>query len=103
MKDDSTPARTRGQEGRETLEDLKRSREAFVEPFRPLLDQVQGARNADVYPFYETLDPLSSRHRLRQPVILVQNDYLGLSGDERIREAGRRAISRFGSKEQLAP
>jgi 8-amino-7-oxononanoate synthase len=84
-------------------EQRKRLRRAFLEPFEPLLEQVEGARTAGVYPFYEALDPASDRYRLRQPVVLVHNDYLGLSHDERVREAARRAITRLGTSRCSSP
>ncbi len=79
------------------------SRAAFVSRFTPLLDQIAAARSADVYPFYEGLDPARCDGPFREPLVLVQNDYLGLSRDERVREAARRAIARHGTSRCSSP
>lgn len=101
MKTDATPVRAGATDV--AAEQRKKSRRAFLEPFKPLLEQIEGARAAGVYPFYEALDPASDRYRLRQPVVLVHNDYLGLSQDERVREAARRAITRLGTSRCSSP
>jgi 8-amino-7-oxononanoate synthase len=101
VKTDATPVRAGASLGGSNRN--KRTRRAFLEPFEPLLQQVEAARAVGIYPFYEALDPSSDRYRLRQPVIFVHNDYLGLSHDERVREAGRRAITRLGTSRCSSP
>ena len=77
-------------------------RARFVEPFADLLDQVKAARAAGVYSFYACVDP--SRGPVEdRPIVLVANDYLGLSADPRPREAAQRAIEEFGTSRCASP
>lgn len=78
------------------------ARTAFLAPFADLLAQVEAARAGGVYPFYPRVEP-SARGSERQQIILVANDYLGLSMDDRVREAARAAITRFGSSRCASP
>jgi 8-amino-7-oxononanoate synthase len=75
---------------------------AFLHPFASLLSQVDSARGAGMYPFYASADP-SGVAPGATPVVLIANDYLGLSGDERVREAARRAITRYGTSRCASP
>jgi 8-amino-7-oxononanoate synthase len=78
-------------------------RAAFLQPFNPLLEQIEQARAADLYPFYSAVDPQAAANGSGRPVVLVANDYLGLSGDRRVREAAREAITKFGTSRCSSP
>jgi 8-amino-7-oxononanoate synthase len=91
-----------GANGAGHLEARKRSRAAFLEPFGSLIEEVEAARALEVYPFYASADPMGPS-TLAQPVVLVANDYLGLSRDERVRDAAREAIARFGTSRCSSP
>jgi 8-amino-7-oxononanoate synthase len=78
----------------------QRARADFLEPFAPLLQQLDATRQADLYPFFSSdRDSAPDGH----PVVLVANDYLGLSADPRVREAARDAIARFGTSRCASP
>jgi 8-amino-7-oxononanoate synthase len=83
-------------------ETLKALRAGFLECFAPLLAQVEAARQTDVYPFYASADP-SARAGASPTLVLVANDYLGLSSDPRVREAATRAIAEFGTSRCSSP
>ena len=70
-------------------------RESFLEPFAPLLDQVDALREAGSYPFYA--GPKGAADDGAEPVVLVANDYLGLSTHGRVRDAARQAIVELGT------
>lgn len=59
---------------------------------------VQATRESDAYPYFV---PLGSGGE--NPVILVANDYLGLRGDPRIREAAKAAIDELGTSRCASP
>ena len=58
---------------------------------------------ADLYPFYSSVDPDTVTNGSPRPVVLVANDYLGLASDERVRQAAREAITRFGTSRCSSP
>jgi 8-amino-7-oxononanoate synthase len=74
-----------------------------VQPFTPLLEQIEQAREADLYPFYSSVDPQAAVNGGGRPVVLVANDYLGLAGDRRVCEAAREAITKFGTSRCSSP
>jgi len=78
----------------------RRARAQFLAPFAPLLAQIEATRRDDLYPFFST-DRESALHG--RPVVLVANDYLGLSADPRVRDAAREAIARFGTSRCASP
>ncbi len=80
----------------------KQVRAAFLEPFASLLGQVDAARGAEMYPFYGSADPNGAAPGAA-PVVFIANDYLGLSRDERVREAARRAIAEYGTSRSASP
>ena len=78
----------------------QRARTDFLRPFAPLLQQLDATRQADLYPFFSSdRDSSPDGH----PVVLVANDYLGLSADPRVREAACDAIARFGTSRCASP
>jgi 8-amino-7-oxononanoate synthase len=82
----------------------KNSRARFLAPFEPLLEQVEAARDAEIYPFYAASDSAAAREELCEgAVVLVANDYLGLTGDQRVREAAKEAITAFGTSRCASP
>ncbi|MFQ5664807.1 MAG: aminotransferase class I/II-fold pyridoxal phosphate-dependent enzyme [Candidatus Binatia bacterium] len=84
----------------------KSFRTAFLEPFRPLLEQIDAARQVNVYPFYPCVEPRSPSNgsaEARQEIVLVANDYLGLGMDGRVRDAAREAIARLGTSRCASP
>jgi 8-amino-7-oxononanoate synthase len=78
----------------------QRVRADFLAPFVPLLQQIEAARAADLYPFFAADRDSAANGR---PVVLVANDYLGLSTDPRVRAAAREAIDRFGTSRCASP
>lgn len=73
-------------------------------PFEPLQAQIDAARQAEVYPFFTAVDEvLASEDRDAPTVVLVANDYLGLSADLRVREAARQAVADFGTSRCASP
>ena len=65
-----------------------------------MLQQLDATRQADLYPFFSSdRDSSPGGH----PVVLVANDYLGLSADPRVREAACDAIARFGTSRCASP
>ncbi len=79
---------------------------AFLEPFEDLLGQVEMARAAEIYALYPQLRSGAEIGSGQSPVpqiVLVANDYLGLSYDPRVREAGQRAIAEFGTSRCASP
>src|SRR3954462_10521466 len=64
------------------------------------LEQLQAAREHDLLPYFRLLEgptgpvvEMEGRERL----MLGSNNYLGLTGDERVKEAARQALERFGT------
>lgn len=78
----------------------RRARAEFLAPFAPLLQQIEATRHEDLYPFFSTDRDWAPNGR---PVVLVANDYLGLSADLRVRNAAREAIARFGTSRCASP
>jgi 7-keto-8-aminopelargonate synthetase-like enzyme len=73
-------------------------------PFEPLRAQIDAARQAEIYPFFAAVDELlASADRNAPLVVLVANDYLGLSSDLWVREAARRAVTEFGTSRCASP
>lgn len=97
-----TKSTNRHRGGNGNARPAKPRRAAFLEAFEPLFAQVDAARQAEIYPFYASADPTGGM-QVDQPVVLVANDYLGLSKDERVREAARRAIGELGTSRCASP
>jgi 8-amino-7-oxononanoate synthase len=86
--------------------DRRRSRTAFIETFNPLLAQIEALRSEGSYPFYsspQSTDVDRASSGAEAPVVLVANDYLGLSADARVRKAACEAIERFGTSRCASP
>jgi 7-keto-8-aminopelargonate synthetase-like enzyme len=82
----------------------KNARARFLAPFDPLIEQLDAAREAEVYPFFASSDSAAAQEELCDgAVIFVANDYLGLTGDQRVRDAAREAISAFGTSRCSSP
>lgn len=81
----------------------KGRRQAFLEPFADLLRQVEAAREASVYPFYPCVEQSPPAPTIGKQIVLVANDYLGLSADPRVRGAAQEAIERFGTSRCASP
>src|SRR5262245_2227862 len=82
----------------------KKARAAFLGPFEPLQAQIDAARQAEIYPFFTAVDTAQAASDAQAPlIILVANDYLGLSADRRVREAARRAVAEFGTSRCASP
>src|SRR5215216_2829721 len=64
------------------------------------LEQLQAARDHDLMPYFRTLEgpagPVVEMEG-RQRIMLGSNNYLGLTGDERVKDAARDALERFGT------
>jgi 8-amino-7-oxononanoate synthase len=82
-------------------------RERFLTPFTHLREQVEQAKNGDVYTLYPTLQEQGDSGSVIvdgvPAVSLVANDYLGLSGDPRVADAANSAIERFGVSRCASP
>lgn len=76
------------------------ARAEFLAPFASLLQLVEATRQGDVYPFFSADRESGPDGRT---VVLVANDYLGLSADARVRDAAREAIARFGTSRCASP
>lgn len=82
----------------------KKSRARFLAPFDALLTLVESARDAEIYPFYASSDSAAALEETSgNAVILVANDYLGLTADPRVREAAKEAITAFGTSRCASP
>jgi 8-amino-7-oxononanoate synthase len=82
----------------------KKARVRFLGPFDALSEQIEAARDADIYPFYASSDSaMTLEEPTRDTVVLVANDYLGLTADTRVREAAREAITVFGTSRCSSP
>jgi 8-amino-7-oxononanoate synthase len=58
------------------------------------------ARSTDLMPYFRQVESESGpivRMEGREMLMLGSNNYLGLTGDERVKEAARRALDRFGT------
>ncbi len=102
MSTNATPGNGRRNGSTAERDALKGRRAAFLERFEPLLAQIEAARQTDLYPFYASADP-TGRTGTSPTVVLVANDYLGLSADSRVREAATRAIAEFGTSRCSSP
>src|SRR3954463_228417 len=64
------------------------------------LEQLQAARDHDLMPYFRVLEgpagPVVEMEG-RQRIMLGSNNYLGLTGDERVKDAARDALERFGT------
>jgi 8-amino-7-oxononanoate synthase len=83
-------------------QDAAAARAAFVAPFAELLAQVDGAREASMYPLFPCVEPAATNGK-PGPIVLVANDYLGLSQDARVRRAAQAAIEQFGTSRCASP
>ncbi|MGI8461589.1 MAG: aminotransferase class I/II-fold pyridoxal phosphate-dependent enzyme [Solirubrobacterales bacterium] len=63
-------------------------------------EQLEAAKQADLLPYFRLIEseagPLMEIEG-REVVMLGSNNYLGLTGDERVREASRAALERYGT------
>jgi 8-amino-7-oxononanoate synthase len=64
------------------------------------LEQLQAARDHDLMPYFRVLEgpagPIVAMEG-RERIMLGSNNYLGLTGDERVKDAAREALERFGT------
>jgi 8-amino-7-oxononanoate synthase len=64
------------------------------------LEQLQAAREQDLLPYFRVLEgpagPVVEMEG-RERIMLGSNNYLGLTGDPRVKEAARKALDRFGT------
>jgi 8-amino-7-oxononanoate synthase len=64
------------------------------------LEQLQAARDHDLMPYFRVLEgpagPVVEMEGRRR-IMLGSNNYLGLTGDPRVKEAARTALERFGT------
>jgi 8-amino-7-oxononanoate synthase len=93
-------AKTRHANTRRPVASRQRARADFLTPFTPLLQQLEATREEHVYPFFVAEREAGPDGRT---VVLVANDYLGLSADPRVREAAREAIARLGTSRCASP
>src|SRR4051795_6912920 len=64
------------------------------------LEQLQAARDHDLMPYFRVLEgPAGPVVEMEgeQRIMLGSNNYLGLTGDERVKDAARDALERFGT------
>ncbi len=64
------------------------------------LEQLQAARDHDLMPYFRVLEgPAGPEVQMegKQRIMLGSNNYLGLTGDERVKDAARQALERFGT------
>src|SRR5215217_1467547 len=63
-------------------------------------EQLEAAKQADLLPYFRVIEseagPLMEIEG-RETVMLGSNNYLGLTGDERVRQAARDALERYGT------
>jgi 8-amino-7-oxononanoate synthase len=63
-------------------------------------DQLRAAREADVIPYFRRIDSVSApvvEVEGSERVMLGSNNYLGLTGDERVKQGARDALERYGT------
>src|ERR671931_2522604 len=64
------------------------------------LEQLQAARDHDLMPYFRVLEgptgPVVEMEG-RERIMLGSNNYLGLTGDERVKAAAREALDRYGT------
>src|SRR5919197_5915414 len=64
------------------------------------LEQLQAARQLDLLPYFRLLEGQAGPEvemEGRRRIMLGGNNYLGLTGDERVKEAARDALDRYGT------
>src|ERR671923_673725 len=64
------------------------------------LEKLQAARELDLLPYFRLLEgPAGPEVEMegRRRVMLGGNNYLGLTGDARVKEAAREALERYGT------
>src|SRR3954469_19337116 len=64
------------------------------------LEQLQAARDHGLMPYFRVLEgPAGPEVQMegKQRIMLGSNNYLGLTGDERVKDAARQALERFGT------
>jgi 8-amino-7-oxononanoate synthase len=64
------------------------------------LEQLQAARDHDLMPYFRVLEgPAGPEVQMegKQRIMLGSNNYLGLTGDSRVKDAAREALERFGT------
>jgi 8-amino-7-oxononanoate synthase len=64
------------------------------------LEQLQAAREHDLLPYFRVLEgPAGPAVEMegRERIMLGSNNYLGLTGDPRVKDAAREALERFGT------
>src|SRR5215217_44021 len=64
------------------------------------LEQLQAARDHDLMPYFRTLEgPAGPVVRMEgaERIMLGSNNYLGLTADERVKQAARDALERYGT------
>ena len=68
--------------------------------FHDRSEQLEAARQADVLPYFRLLDseagPIVEMEG-RETIMLGSNNYLGLTGDERVKKAARDALETYGT------
>jgi 8-amino-7-oxononanoate synthase len=63
-------------------------------------EQLKAARDADLLPYFRTLDgPAGPTVEMEgaERIMLGSNNYLGLTGDERVKQGARDALERYGT------
>jgi 8-amino-7-oxononanoate synthase len=63
-------------------------------------EQLEAAKQADLLPYFRTLDSEAGpvvEMEGRETVMLGSNNYLGLTGDPRVKDAARDALERYGT------
>jgi 8-amino-7-oxononanoate synthase len=63
-------------------------------------EQLEAARQGDLLPYFRVMDSAAGpvvEMEGRETVMLGSNNYLGLTGDERVKRAARDALERFGT------
>jgi 8-amino-7-oxononanoate synthase len=63
-------------------------------------DQLRAAREADVLPYFRRIDSVSApvvEVEGQERIMLGSNNYLGLTGDERVKQGARDALERYGT------
>src|ERR687887_1301395 len=64
------------------------------------IEQLQAARQHDLLPYFRVLEgPAGPEVEMegRRRIMLGGNNYLGLTGDERVKQAAREALDRYGT------
>src|SRR5438128_244258 len=64
------------------------------------LEQLRAAREADLMPYFRLLEGAAGpvvEMEGRERIMLGGNNYLGLTGDQRVKDAAREALERYGT------